>query len=39
MAYSRPSNTLVPIQLAHEAMEISTITLPLVEMGITTSDR
>ena len=26
-----PSNTLVPIWLAHEAMDLSPITLPLVE--------
>ena len=30
-AYLRPSNTLVLIWLAHEAMDLSPITLPLVE--------
>ena len=30
-AYSRPSYTLVPVYLAREAMDLSTITLPLVE--------
>ena len=30
-AYSCTSNTLVPIQLAHEVMDLSPITLPVIE--------
>ena len=30
-AYSRSIKTIVPIQLAHEVMDLSPITLPLVE--------
>ena len=30
-AYSRPSNTLVPIEIAHDAINLSSIILSLVE--------
>ena len=33
--YSCPSNTLVPIYLAHVAMDLSPITLPQVEKSVT----
>ena len=34
-AYSRPSNTLVPIQLTHEAMDLTPITLLQQKISVT----